>query len=577
MSAPHPAQALWYLYARTTANRLRAQAARLRSPRYIAAVALGALYLWWALFRNTRLGASPLASGPRVGIIQLFVAALVLVSSARWWLFGGDRSALAFGQAEVQFLFPAPLTRRTLIHAKLLRMQLSILVNTIIFSIIFRGGAWNLSAWERGLGLWLVFSTLALHRLGAALVRASAIEHDGAGRKRAIVPMVVFSALIVALAYGLFDQRAQLAAGAASGIPELLQDIVSALRTPVPSAALWPVQRLLAPVFAAGTSAWFTALPGALLLLLVHYVWVVRLDRSFEEAALEASQHRAERVRRFRASQMGQARSKSGKLARVPTLALRGRPDVAIAWKNVVAALRGGAWRTQLVTFTVALGVLAVVTQLASARANEVFIGVAIGWVAVMLFLGPLWMRFDLRLDLPRLALLKTYPLPGSRIVVAEIAAVTVLHTITVWALMVIPMMTVLRDPAAWRGPAAPTVALTALIAVPAFNALMFTIQNATALLFPAWVRLGAEARGFETMGQNLLTMGATTFVTAVALVFPVGVGALAWWLTDWAGWALPLAALLGALVVLAELLPVWRWLGAVFDGTDLSDVPAAA
>lgn len=577
MSAPRPAQALWYLYARTTANRVRSQVARVRSPRYIMAVALGALYLWWALFRNTRLGASPLASGPRIGIIQYVVAALVLISSARWWLFGGDRSALAFGQAEVQFLFPAPLTRRMLIHAKLLRMQLSILVNTIIFSIIFRGGAWNLSAWERGLGLWLVFSTLALHRLGAALVRASAIEHEHAGRRRAIVPIMVFGGLLLALAYGLFDQRAQLAAGAASGIPELLQDIVSALRTPVPSAALWPVQRLLAPVFAAGTSAWFAALPGAVLLLLVHYLWVVRLDGAFEEAALEASQHRAERVRRFRASQMGQARSKSGKLARVPALALRGRPEVAIAWKNIAAALRGGAWRTQLVTFTVALGALAVATQLASARANDVFLGLAIGWVAMLLFLGPLWMRFDLRLDLSRLALLKTYPLPGWRIVIAEIAAVTVLHTITVWALMAIPFVTLLREPDAWHGPAVSTMALTAIIAVPVFNALMFTVQNATALLFPAWVRLGSEARGFETMGQNLLTMGATTFVTAVALVFPAGVGALVWWLTGWEGWALPLAALLGAMVVLVELLPVWRWLGTVFDGTDLTDVPAAA
>lgn len=576
MSAPRPAQALWYLYARTTANRLRSQAARIRSPRYIAAVALGAFYLWWALFRNTRLGASPLTAGPRIGIVQLIVAALVLVSSARWWLFGGDRSALAFGQAEVQFLFPAPLTRRMLIHAKLLRMQFSILINTVIFSIIFRGGAWNLSAWERGFGLWLVFSTLALHRLGAALVRASAIEHDGAGRKRAVVPMVLFGALIFALAFGLFEQRAQLAAGAASGIPELLQDIVAALRAPVPSAALWPVHRLLAPVFTAGTSAWLAALPGALLLLLVHYVWVVRLDGAFEEAALEASQHRAERMQRFRASQMGQARSKSGKLARVPSLALRGRPEVAIAWKNVAAALRGGAWRTQLITFTVALGVLAMATEFASSRANDVFLGVAIGWVAMLLFLGPLWMRFDLRLDLPRLALLKTYPLPGWRIVVAEIAAVTGLHTITLWTLMAIPMIMVLRDPGAWHGPTVPTLVLTAFIAVPTFNALMFTIQNATALLFPAWVRLGSEARGFETMGQNLLTMGATTFVTAVALVFPAGIGALVWWLTGWQGWALPLAALLAALVVLAELLPVWRWLGTVFDGTDLSDVPAA-
>jgi hypothetical protein len=112
------------------------------------------------------------------------------------------------------------------------------------------------------------------------------------------------------------------------------------------------------------------------------------------------------------------------------------------------------------------------------------------------------------------------------------------------------------------------------VVGVPAFNALMFTIQNGTALLFPAWVRLGTESRGFETMGQNLLTTGATTLVAAVALVFPVGAGALVLWLTnDWGGWSVLAATMLASLIIAAELWPVLRWLGTVFEETDISDV----
>lgn len=259
----------------------------------------------------------------------------------------------------------------------------------------------------------------------------------------------------------------------------------------------------------------------------------------------------------------------------VPTLALSGRPEVAIAWKNVVAALRGGSWKTQLVSFVVGLGVLAIASRQASDRAGDAFMGVALGWGAMLLFIGPLWMRFDLRLDLPRLAVLKTYPLEGWRIVLAEIAAVTVLHSITIWSLLTVPVVMFVQDPQLFLDSGATVPILVSIVVgVPAFNALMFTIQNGTALLFPAWVRLGTESRGFETMGQNLLTTGATTLVAAIALVFPMGAGAVVLWLAnDWGGWAVLVATVLASAIIVAELWPVLRWLGSVFEQIDVNEV----
>lgn len=575
---PAPAAALLFLYARSFRNRVRSQAARIRNPRYIIAVVLGVLYLYWALFRNTQANGTSLTQLLRSDSTVVLVSTLVLLSSARWWIFGADRSVLAFTLPEVQFLFPAPISRRGLVHTKLLRMQLAIFVNTIVFSVIFRGNASDLATWERALGWWLLFSTLSMHRVGASIVRASAVEHGRAGWRRVLVPATIFAALVGAVAYGIVTAIPELRGAGDAGIKGVVRTLTDALQSPIPAAALFPVRLLIDPIVRAGTPAWSLALLWGGLIVLGHYLWLVRLDTAFEEAALEATQHRAERLERFRASQMGQARSRKGKLVSVPALALHGRPEVAIAWKNVAAALRGGSWKSQLIAFVVGLSVLAVVTRQASPRAGDAFVGVAIGWGAMLLVIGPLGMRFDLRLDLPRLAVLKTYPLDGWRIVAAEIAAVTILHSITIWALLLVPVVMFLQDPG-WlvqRGATAPML-VSVMVGVPAFNALMFTIQNGTALLFPAWVRLGTESRGFETMGQNLLTTAATTLVAAVALVFPVGAGALVLWLAnDWGGWSVLAGTMVAATIIAVELWPVLQWLGTVFEQTDVNEVATA-
>jgi hypothetical protein len=576
---PSPARALWFLYAHAARNRLRAQVRRARSPRYLAAVILGIGYIWLVMFRNTRGSRAPLASMVDSGLVLPLLSAFLMVSAARWWIFGADRGTLAFAPAEVQFLFPAPVSRMALVNAKLVRTQIAILLNTVIFSVLLRGDGGSAQSWRRGLALWMGFSVLALHRLGAAIVRANAIEHERPGQRRSIAPILVFGALLSAVVWGLLSRWSILRAAAAQGFKATIVAAVDALQQPLPAIALWPVRAVLAPIFSSNVNQWLLAAPFALGILLVHYAWVVRLDAAFEEAALEATQHRAERLMRFRSSQMGKTRSKRGKLSRVPRLPQIGPPSVAVAWKNVAAAIRGGAWKSQLIMFTAGLVIMAVVIRSASEDAADLFVGLTVGWGAMLIFVGPLWMRFDLRLDLPRLSILKTWPLPGRQIVAAEIAAVTLLHSLTIWSLMVVPIVLTVMEPTllAKSGAGIPVFVAVAL-GIPVLNALMFTVQNGTALLFPAWIKLGTEARGFETMGQNLLTMGATTLVAAVALVFPVGLGLLTVFLGRAFGpWTVPLATFLGAILLLLELWPVIVWLGDVFDRTDVNEIAASS
>lgn len=570
-----PVSALAFMYWRTTYHRLRSQIAKVRNPRYLVAVLIGALYIYWILFSNTREEGRPFARMLDFEAILPVLSALILVYTARWWIFGADRSTLAFAAAEIQFLFPAPVSRRSLIHAKLVRTQFAILLNTLIFTILFRSGGGSGEGWRRGVALWIGFSVVSLHRLGASLVRANAIEHTRTGWKRSVGSIAVFGALLGAVVWGLVSQLPVIRAAIPDGFGAVGSAVVNALQQPLPAAALWPVRVVLAPIFAPDTATWLAALPFAVAVLLVNYIWVVRLDASFEEAAIVATQYRAERIQRFRSSQGLSSRSKKGKVSWIPSLSLRGVPAVAVAWKNVAAAIRGGAWRTQLIAFGVGLLVMAVVIRTTSKDAADTFIGLTVGWGGMLVFLGPTWMRFDLRLDLPRLEILKTWPLPGRQIVAAEIAAVTTLHTVTILTLMSIPIMLVVSDPELISAHASGLpVFLAVAIAVPVVNALMFTVQNGMVLLFPAWVKLGVEARGFETMGQNLLTIIATLFIAAVAMVFPVGVALLVLLFGgDVTGWTLPLATLLGGIVLLIELWPAVYWLGDLFDQMDVSDV----
>jgi hypothetical protein len=64
---------------------------------------------------------------------------------------------------------------------------------------------------------------------------------------------------------------------------------------------------------------------------------------------------------------------------------------------------------------------------------------------------------------------------------------------------------------------------IAAPFAVVALNGAILTIQNATAVLFPAWVRLGPVVSvGVEALGQNLLATVATIFSLAIGLILPL-------------------------------------------------------
>src|SRR6185436_8218260 len=105
-----------------------------------------------------------------IGAIILFL----LVVSA--WIFPHARAALVFTEAEIAFLFPAPVSRCTLVHYKLLKSQLAILFTVLLLTLITGRMFSSSQAWMRVLGWWVILSTLNLHFLGASFARTLLLE-----------------------------------------------------------------------------------------------------------------------------------------------------------------------------------------------------------------------------------------------------------------------------------------------------------------------------------------------------------------------------------------------------------------
>jgi hypothetical protein len=187
---------------------------------------------------------------------------------------------------------------------------------------------------------------------------------------------------------------------------------------------------------------------------------------------------------------------------------------------------------------------------------------------------GPRLLRNDLRQDLLHLELIKTLPLSGFAAVLAEMASpVLLLSGAQVLLLFVAAAMTPETLWAAAAGTGLAGALLVAPVVLVAVNAVNLALQNGAALLFPSWTRLGAGSAGVEAMGQGIVTTVGMVVLLGIALVPPaievVVVTALTQPLLGRV--ALPLALLLGALVLFAEVGWLAGRLGRLLERTEPS------
>ena len=568
-----------YIIRCTAKNRLMVRLRRLREPRYLIGAVVGVAYFYFSFFARFRAQsasaarrrargaavnpfAAIAASGPAIAGLGLMIV------TALAWLIPFDSGLLEFSTAEVQFLFPAPVPRRSLLIHRLLRSQLGMLFGALIAGLVTP----SVSAYARlrlSLGVWLLLCTGKIFFTGVSLARARLADGDANARRVARLPL---AAILGALAIvgGALYQR--LMASPLTGPRDFFERVAEVSSSGAPRVLMWPFVALVRPMFTAGVGPFAVSLAGALIVLVAVTVWVLQSDATFEDAARQVAEAKDQQPKgksaRYRARTVAW------------TLGTSGRPEMAFVWKAAMQTFRVVDVRllARLVAVLFALSVVAVSVGQRNGLLGA-FAMFALTGAGFAMLLAPQAIRIDMRQDLQHLELLKTWPVRAADVVRGELLWPGALITALAWTL--IAFATILSGGlfARWGTPLRVSIGVSVAVLAPGLAFAQLAIQNGMALLFPAWVTLGSQrARGFDAMGQRIITLaGSWLALLVMALPGAVG-GGIVWFvlrLLVGSAALIPAAAVCSGLL-LVEVLVITELLGPAYEQLDLLAVERA-
>lgn len=563
---------LWFIVVATARNRVKVQLRRMRQPRYLVATLAGLAYFWFFFGRRV-FAARPLDALPDelrpVLVAGVCAVALALLSTG--WLLGKKRAELAFTEAEIQLLFPGPTSRRSLLLYKISRSLVLVFLSTLVMTLLF-GARLSGNPLFFAVGAWLALSSFSLHETGATLTRAGLLLRGARGVLLLVLGVSAAVAAIALVAWWSLRGRAVPALD-----PQNLKDLGAAIAdlstTPL-GILLYPIRAPVQTAVAKDWAGFFSWLPGAVAVLAAHIGWVLRTEVAFEEASVEAAERRARLVeaRRGRGRRSTLERPKAS-LA----LAAAGRPEWALAWKNLIAARR--LLGSRIIGLVLPFAVMGFMFGfLAQGGWGGRFIGAALSFASFavfLIFMGPSALRTDFRMDHANIDILRTLPLSGVQVVFGQVLGPVVVLALLQWAAIGLAFALSLPLELDWLPiPLRAAVAISAALVGPPLAASGLLIQNAVVLLFPTWASTGVEqSRGFEGMGQRLLTLAGSLVVMLVGVMPAAAAGGVTLflvWITLGPLGA-PIAAAVASAVLTAELAGAVFVLGKVFDRYDVT------
>jgi len=492
----HPA--LWKLYWLRVRGGLRSMAGKLKSVRGAAlgvftVLVIGLMFgpnlvMAVKLSHQGAIGPNADSLGEGIPVAMLAYVVLSIVTSL------GER-AIYFSPADVDFLFPAPFSRRQILLYKILgNITAAISVALILpTSLMMHIRSWTAAAVGFFLA-WLMVNSLTIC---AQLVAQSVTERVFSRARKAVLGGLI---AVVAVALGRAASR---------GFDGPWQESLREARH-------WPaVEAVLAPftVFAKVISA-ERLIPDALgwaalgaILVVGVYALAIRLDANYLETAVRVSQQIQERKRRVMSggvfAQHSQPTVRSTRLPLPPWLGGVG----PVVWRQMVQSLRSSR------------GVIVWAAVMAAAFAVPMFAGsrvqhgpltmlppMVIGVMAYMTFLFSAQVPLGFRGDFERMELLKALPIRPLAMALGQMIVVTILLTLLQWLAFAATAI---------FAPAATDMLLAAgLFALP-FNWILLGTENFLFLLYPSpLVASGSE--GFLKMGRALLFMLVKFLVLAV-------------------------------------------------------------
>jgi len=504
--------AAFFLITRNFKNRITRWFLRLRQPRYVAGAVVAGLYIAsFAFRRGARFGSASM-SGSMHELLTIVVSFVVLAMLVGAWALPGDTPGLLFSEAEIQFFFPAPITRRQLLAYKIARTQIQILLSAIIISFFaFRG--------SRYVGMWIGLAVLDVYMTFVSFARAR-LKLAGIGWLwRALAVGIVLTALIVLVA-SQFRGSSDVILNALSQpkAGNYVKVVTSILQTP-PLGTILFVPRLFGEMVYAASS-WMLLRNAAILITaaLLLFFATVQFDIAFEDASIVASQRALARRARVRSMRSGMSTSAVHRFPPPFKLGERGRPEVAVLWKNLIGAMRLSSFPVIAVIIPIAL----IATANIFRREGDVLASIGIGGLiatGIFALMGPQAIRSDLRLDMLRLDVVKTFPLSAESLLAAELGAPMLV--IAVFELLMLAISLVILNFAHMKASflTRPEFAVCALVLIVPISAIQLLIQNAAMILFPAWNMSADAARGITALGQRLLLLLGNILTLLIALL----------------------------------------------------------
>jgi ABC-2 type transport system permease protein len=547
--------ALLYLRFTSLRNWTLVRLRRLRQPKYLLGALVGIAYFYFffvrGLHRSSATGIRRLPTPEATEALELANATLalnwlpvltalaamaLLLFITLMWVVPAQRAALGFSEAEIAFLFPAPITRRALVHFRLLSSQFRSLLGGAVMMLF--SNRWTMvggNALTHAIGWWFIFSALNLHFSGANFT-LTRLTDSGVGSWRRRLWVLTFVVAMIGLSLARLPagtrlpELTQLSAGTDL---RLLGDWAVALTSTAPfSWLLWPFKIVLAPFLAPDVRSFFVTLPPALAIITLHYLWVVRSAVAFEDATVEYAQKRSARIAAWRSGDRRLGAPPTRGRAAPFRLAGAGRPEWAFLWKNLLSTWQYFNLRVLLFVTAAILGLCIWLDAHPTWRG---FLP-GVSWPAIIfgaytLIVGPQFARQDIRSDLAHADVLKTYPLAGWQIVVGELLTPVVILSAVLWLSVLTVALTFNLPGTAgmWITPQLRiAAAFGAAVIVPPLVTLQLLVPNAAALFFPAWFQLTrTRGGGPEVIGQRMIFFFAQLVTMAVALFPPAAVASL--------------------------------------------------
>ncbi|MFN7914620.1 MAG: putative ABC exporter domain-containing protein [Vicinamibacterales bacterium] len=561
-----------FIVSRTAKNRFRQRLRRLREPRYLFGTIAGLVYLTFTLVIRARAyevrgGSEEAASlfalmGPIVGGVGLAVLALAS------WVLPVPSTLLDFSKAEIAFLFPAPLSRGTLVLYRIVRSQVVVFTAALIMTLAYPVG--SLPARARGLAsVWLLLMTMRTFFAVVVLARSSGRGWSGVrafGWPALLVPL----AAVVSVSGPLFAAVADLARLSPLQVPgRLAEAIFEGAGANGASVWLTPFTALLTPLFSRSLTSFLAALPAAMALYALTVVWLVVADRASTEQADARAEHQV-------TSQPRAAQAYAARTAPSP-LAWNGPPEFLFLWKASLQTWRTVDRRVVMRGLLILAWVVGASVLVTRGRSVALLVGVGATWAALFsVLMLPQILRMDLRQDLEHLALLRTWPVRGAALVRGQMLWPVLIVVLLAWFFGGLAMGASMNS--ASQIPFGNRVSAWSafLLLAPGIVLAQYTVHNAIAVFFPGWIPIGPNRpRGVDAAGQRLLLLLGNWVGLLLALIpGALVIALLSFTLRRTLGpVVLPIGALVTTVAVFAEVWLVTEWLGRAWDQLDVTSV----